>query len=373
MAEWTDRFKELTDSTHTEQAIWWLNGYWAEGADGYAEDIWKITHHFIEMDLGRPLLYGGKMAEYKEGCDLDEMKSHRIMEALGETCTVLELRKRLKKLDIDNNKRMALSEYLLDRYNKTPLELVKAPQGDVDPAELAAAIKACDEAGAALDQAAADAEAAHAAVLASNLAAGAAATAKDEADAAAAAAAESLQAAEAAEAKVRAAEAELQSAIDEIEGLEKAKQDKIDKCNKIIDDPSTGIVKKGRAVQERDATLAEDPMPLRKAKLTQKASLRKVAKARAVAEEETAKSAAAKQAADDAAVAAASAKQAAEEAAAASVAAKEQADKAKAEAEESVKSAEATLELLKSKGGGSPQGKLWWMSRVMTEKKKYMR
>lgn len=108
-----------------------------------------------------------------------------------------------------------------------------------------------------------------------------AATAKGEAQAA-------LVEAEQAEDVVKAAEAELQAAVEEIEGLEKAKTDKIAKCQAIIDDASVGNVKKTRAVQEKEQTLYEDPLPLRKAKITQGAALKKVTKARKLAEEKTA-------------------------------------------------------------------------------------
>lgn len=359
MADWKAKFGEITALTHTEQAIWWLNGFWEEGAKDYAEDIWKMTHQFIECQIDGPILYGNKKQEIKEDSDLDEFKSHRILEIMGEVLTVVALRKKLCALDLDNNKRMAISEYLLDKYSKTPQELVKAPQGDVDPAELAACSAACDAASAALDQASADNEAASAALTASTAAAKHAAEEKTTADAA-------LAKAEAAEAAVKAAEAELQAALDEIAALELAKQTLIDKCQAIIDDPATGAVKKGRAVQEKEQALCEDPLPLRKAKITQGAALKKVEKARKVCEAETAASAAA-------AASAAKAKEEADAAEAEAVKTKATAEAAEAAAEKALAEAQKALDDLKSKGGGSPQGKLWWMERLLTEKKKYSR
>lgn len=298
---WEAKFSELTSKTHTEQGIWWLNGFWEDGAKQYAEDIWKCVHQFIECQIDGPVLYGSKKQDFKEGCDLDEFKAHRILEIMGETMTVVALRKRLSALDIDNNKRMAISEYLLDKYKKTPAQLVNSPQSDTDPAELKRCQDACEAAGAALD-----------------------------------AASVALEACQKAEAEVKQAEAELQASLQEIATLEKAKQDKINACQKIIDDPATGAVKKGKAVQEKEQTLAEDPLPLRKAKITQAAALKRTEKARKVCEEETAKSAAAKKA-----------------------------------AEAALKVAEEALQKMKSKGTGSPQGRLWWMERVLTEKKKF--
>lgn len=357
MADWEEKFGKICEMTHSEQGIWWLNGFWEDGAKDYAEDMWVTVHQFIECQLGEPVRYGTKMQEFKEGCDLDELQSHRILEIMGETMTVLALRKRLKELDLDNNKRMALSEYLLDKYKKKPAELVVAPQGDVDPAELARCQEACDSASAALDQASADAQAAAAALKASQAAAAEAASAKTQAD-------EALAKAQAAEEAVKKAEAELQASLDEIAALEKAKQDLIDKCQKIIDDPNAGAVKKGRAVQEKEQTLCEDPLPLSRAKITQKAALKKVEKARKLCEEETAKSAAAAKAAAEAKEAADAAEQEAEST-------KATAEAAQAAAEVALKEAQSQLDALKSKGGGSPQGKLWWMERLLAEKKKY--
>lgn len=360
MADWQAKFGEITGLTHSEQGIWWLNGFWEEGAKDYAEEIWKIVHHFIECQIDGPVLYGSKKQEFKEDSDLGELKSHRILEVMGETMTVVALRKRLKELDLDNNKRMAISEYLLDKYKKTPQELVKAPQGDVDPAELARCQDACDTASSALDSASAGAEAAATALSASQAAATAATEAKTTSDTA-------LAEAEKAEAEVKQAEAELQAAIDSIEALEKEKKDKIDKCQGIIDDPNMGTVKKGRAVQEKEQILCEDPLPLRKAKITQTAALKKVEKARMVAEARTA-------AAADAAAAAAKAKEEADEAEKQAIAAKEAAEAAKVAAEEAFLEAQKALDALKSKGGGGvPQGKLWWMERILNEKKKFSR
>jgi len=323
-----DEFSKICSLTHTEQGQYWLNGFWKEGAEDYKEEIWNIVHSFIECQLGKKKLYGRRVEQFEEGCDLDEFKSHRILELMGETSTVLALRKRLEKLDIDNNKRMALSEYLLDKYQKTPKALCDAPQGDLDPELLAAAQGACDSAAAALDKA------------------------KDEADQAVkakAAAEQALAEAEAAEAAVKQAEAELQASIDEIEKLEKEKADKIEKYQKIIDDPTKGAVKKGQAVQQKEALLAEDPMPIRKAKITQKAALRKVNKARKKAEEQTRLST---------------------EAAEAAAQAKVEADEAAVAAEQALADAQNELEKLKKKGG-TPMGKIWWMERELEEKRKF--
>lgn len=313
---WKKDFEELTARTHSEQGIWWLNGFWKEGAEEYKEDIWTIVHQFIECQLDRPVRYGSKPDVFTEGTSLDEFKSHRILEIMGETLTVVALRKRLKHLDIDNDNMMAISEYLLDKYKKNPEELTSAPQGDVDPAELAAAQDACDKA-----------------VEALSFASDELAKAKRTKEEAAVALAE-----------VQAAEAELEASIAEIHQLEEEAKAYIEKRQAIMDDPNSGNVKKGRAAQEKAQAEAEDPLPLRKAKITQKAALRRVEKARKLAE-----------------VADAAATQA-----------KADAEAAEAAAEQALVEANQALETLKKKGG-TPLGKIWWMERVMQEKRKYMK
>jgi len=353
-AEWAAAFAALCQKTHREQAIWWLNGSWNEPGSNsgqkIAPDVWKIAHVFLEVD-GTPVLYGGKMKEFKENCDLDEFKAHVALEKLGEVMTVQQLRKHLQALDIDNNKRMSLSEYLLNKYKRTPEWLVNAPQGNVDPAKLKAAEDSFAAANEALDQAAADAATAAEALAAAEQSAKLAAEALAEAQAAAAAAAAALAAAqaaaaaaaaalaeaqqsaadaaeakrvadhakaeadkaaeaaasaltrsnqaaaaaaeakatadkraqeaagllavqEAAEKALREAAAELAAARADLEAQEKARADKIKELEAIAEG-SGGAATKGKAKNEIAQLKGEDPMPLRKAKITLAAAQKK--------------------------------------------------------------------------------------------------
>jgi hypothetical protein len=54
----------------------------------------------------------------QNGNELDEFQAHKFLESLGESLTVVEMRERLRKIDLDFNKRVALIEYLTVRYNK---------------------------------------------------------------------------------------------------------------------------------------------------------------------------------------------------------------------------------------------------------------
>lgn len=369
---WKAKFADACQLTFSEQAKFWLNGFWQDGAEGDAEEIWELAHKFIECDLGEPVRYGSRMKEYKETCDLDELKSHVVLEWLGNVLTIVELRKRLKKLDIDNNKRMALLEYLLDKYDRTPEALMAAPQPDVDPAVLQAAQDAFAAAGEALYLASSEKKAAQAA-------AAEAARRLAQSEAASVEAAEALvmaekakQEAEVAHAKQEAAEAEVQAAVDEITALEKARSDKLAKLDAIINDSSIGQVKRARSANEKEQLLGEDELPLRKAKITQKAALKRVAVATAAAANVLHR-------ADAAKAASAKAKSAADQAEAVSKEAKAAADRAAIAAEKAheaaivaEKEAEAKLEEIKN-SSGPPWGPIFWMERTLKEKKKFMK
>jgi len=286
--DWAPKFKEITNSSFTDQAIWFLNGFWNDGLDKQAEKMWTWVQLCIEIDTGKPKLYGNRTADVKEGCDLDELKAHVFLEKMKETLTVVELRKRLKALDIDNNNRMALAEYMLDAFKKTPQQLVNAPQGDSDPQKLAAAQAACQAAG------------------------------------------DALADATAAEAAAKQAQAEVAAALAEVHAQEKTYNDKLAALEAAANDSSLGGVKQGKAKNELAQLKGEDPMPLRKAKLTLTAALKKAEKATTAAQEKL------------------------------------------AAAEAAFAEAERQLEAVKKAGGGAAKGRIWWMERELAEKKKYM-
>lgn len=425
---WEKGFADLCKKTHTEQAIWWLNGFWHEGAEAEQENIWKFAHNFIEIESGQKVLYGSKKRKgIEEKCDLDEMQAHRFLEEIGETLTVKELRARLKKLDIDSNNRLALSEYLVSKYQKDPAALVDSNQGGVPPEVMEAAQKEADKASELLnsaieasDEAKATATAATKASVEAGKALALAEKSAQEAkdaleksnkaaeEAAAAQATAEQQAAEAAEAtklqeevleKANAVKAEVKAGAEALEAQEKAYNDKIAKLEAKANDSSLSTVKRGSFVAKLAALRSEDPLPLRKAKITQNAALKKQKKitkkvkkqteaTRKKQEEADAAAAAAKKSREEADVAAADsaqAKQEADDAADASAKAKQEADDAKHTAEEAeAKAAEAvdaaqaaftvcsqTLEELKN-DDSPPNGAIWWMGRIMTEKEKYM-
>jgi len=296
-------WSEIVTKKYADQAVWFMNGFWSE-VEPHAEEIWKWVQLFAELDQDKK----------SEGCELDEFWSHKFLESLGQTMTVIEMREKFRTIDVDFNKRMSLTEYLAYHFKKSIQEVIDAPQGDnqeeieIAQAAVDAAQKAVDEMVARLDEAKAASDAA-----------------------------------EAAAAPYRAAVAENEKALEELHAQEKAYQDKKESLEKTKNDMSIGVVRRNKAANELDQLLSEDPLPLRKAKINQEATVRKMEKAAKPFNEASAKA----------------------------TAAKEVAEAAVAEAEKMLQAAVDSLNEAKKKGGVA-HGSIWWMERSLEEKRKYM-
>jgi len=312
-----DAWKALVSRTHTEQAIWWLNGFWNE-LEGEADEFWNMVHIIIEIECGREKRYGRLKWEEKEGCDLDQFQSHRFLEKMGATLTVKELRAKVKNLDVDSNKRLALSEYLADKYSKTIQEIANAPQGGQAAQDaLDAAAKKVHDATELLNQTTEKAE-----------------IAKVQLD-------EAKKARESSDQTKK----QLEEVLKDVEREEKIRDDKIQKLkDKISDDKRYSAMKLNTFRNELAQIEGEDPLPLRKAKLTSKAMVKKSKKALKKCNKEEKKC---------------------EELNAELESLKDKAAIALEEAQEALTS-------LKENGDGIAHGQVWWMERELNERKKYM-
>jgi len=300
-AEQAQAWGEIVSKKYADQAIWFLNGFWEE-VQGDAEKIWGYAELFAELDE----------AKKADGNELDEFWSHKFLERIGRTMTVIKMREEFRTIDVDFNKKMSMTEFLGYTYHKTIQQIIDAPQGDnheqieeaqkqveaaqkaveemvaklQDATEKAAAAKAAAEeatrASEAADAAAADATAKS---DAANAAAADATAKSNEADAKAADATAKAEAAqkasdeaEAVAAPYRKAVAENEAALEELRAQEKAFADKKaalehEKVN------GASLVKRSKAANELDQLLAEDPLPLQRAKINQGATVRKMEKA----------------------------------------------------------------------------------------------
>mmetsp|Transcript_6808 Transcript_6808/g.19267 ORF Transcript_6808/g.19267 Transcript_6808/m.19267 type:complete len:327 (+) Transcript_6808:139-1119(+) len=314
MADDKQKWNDLVAKDHRDQAVWFLNAFWNDGLRQDAEKVWAWVQEFEKLA--------------KEGdstnCDLDEFVSHRFLEKQGSAVTVLKLRATLQELDVDKNKRMAISEFLLFHYKKNWRDLVLAPQGDPEEVEKAQAM--VDEANRALDDVMQKLD--EQKVLAESL---------------------KVSEAKAKEAEAVAAKAveELKVAVREVEEQEAAYKNKCDTLKKKSEEG--GVVSRNRAKNELEQLLGQDPLPLRQAKLTAEAAVRKSEKARKAAEAE-AENCAKK---------------------------REEAEEGAARLEVSVKEAEgkrdealAFLDRVKASGAGA--GQVWMMQRALYERQQYL-
>jgi len=272
------KFKAISGKVYVDQAKWYLNAFWTDGGETDAEEVWTTAHKFIELDPKK-----------KKGNELDHVLSSHYLQGLGKPLTALELKEELRRIDVDANGMMALVEYLLFKYKKLVTPCVNNPQGSLDKeaqAQLEAAQAKVDE----LTKAVADEQEAEAKV-------------------------------KAAEAEARAADAELKRQQDELNN----KMAELDAKTK---NQSLGQVARNKAVQELAQLRGQDPLPLRRAKITQEAAVRRLEQARKIQEDKTRL------------------------------------------VEKAFNEAMALLQELK-KRAAAPMGSIWWMEREVKEAKKY--
>eukprot|EP00007_Cunea_sp_BSH-02190019_P008897 CAMPEP_0174236788 /NCGR_PEP_ID=MMETSP0417-20130205/5861_1 /TAXON_ID=242541 /ORGANISM="Mayorella sp, Strain BSH-02190019" /LENGTH=375 /DNA_ID=CAMNT_0015315481 /DNA_START=15 /DNA_END=1142 /DNA_ORIENTATION=+ len=352
-ADDNEKLNQLISFTHSQQAIWFLNAFWELGLDKEAETFWRYVQEMVAIDI----------ENRENGNSLDEVEAHRFLEKLGETLTVLALRANLRKSgalgEKERPKRVPITHYLLYKYADAIdgvdyHQLVNASQGD-NSAEIAKAQAMLNEVNAAFqvaDQRAS--EAAHAlneAVSREN------AAREREAEAQAA-----EHEAKVAEAPFKAAQEELEAALADLKAQEDSYNGKTAELKKQSEEG--GVVSRNRAKVQLDAHLAEDPLPLRRAKLTLEAARKKAEKARAPFEAATKIAEAARAEASASAQKAASARAAADSA-------KQAADAALAEAQRQVEEAQAYLDEVKNQPGCA-HGAVWWMNRALEERRRYM-
>jgi len=193
-----------------------------------------------------------------DGNDLDEFCSHKLLETFERALTVIAMREALRQIDLDSNGRMSAIEYFVWKFKRPIPETVNAPQGTSPE----------------------------------------------------------LEAAKQRFAEVEHALKECLAAIDDLKKQETEYKKKCDDAEEKSNNPRLSTVLKSKAAAELAQLKAEDPLPLRKAKITQEAASRRLQK---VFDE-----------------------------------------------------AKAALEELKRNGKGLGNGTLWWMDRELIETAKYL-
>jgi chromosome segregation ATPase len=357
-----DRSKlhQICDLSYKGQAVWWLNAFW-DSYQGEAEKLWAYVEKANEIDL----------EHHDQGSGLDELNAHRLLEIFDETLTVREMRTQLRSVgaigEKERPKLVPLAHLLLARYKSDWHHFVNAPQGASEEIEKAQAqLDACKAAFQESNEKASQAAQALNAAQSAENAAHAAAEAAAQREQASKAAAADLAAKEE---ELRAAQAELDAALAEVKAQEDAYNAKTEELKRKSEEG--GVVSRNRAKNELAQHLAEDPLPLRRAKITAEAAAKRNERAVKAAAE-------AKVAAEQATIEAGKAREAAEAAAAQASAARAASEQAKAAADAALAAAEAALveaekylaEISATAGDG--KGALWWIERELHEQRKYL-
>jgi len=341
-----NKFKQLSAKTYNDQSIWFLNAYWSDFGQKEAEKIWAYKHLADKLDLQNGA----------GGSALDELNAHRFLEHFKETLTVREMREVLRNSGVTEKfSNVPIVHILIALYKADWRFVVNAPQGD-NKEEIEKAQRMLEQVQALFQESERKASEAAAALRAAEAA---------ESDARNKEAQAKTQEAESKKREIEAQQAkqELEVALADLKAQEDAYAQKIKEIQSRIDTAS-GIVAQNKAKAELAQHLNEPTLPLRKARITQEAAVKKADRAR--------------QAAADAAVAATNARRAAEtstaqavEARKKSAQAKEAAERAMDAARAKVDEAEAFLQEVKSKPGNA-QGALWWIERELHEAKAFL-
>jgi hypothetical protein len=347
-----EKIKEFNQLSYKEQALKFLNIYWdreplvLKDSPDLLEEVWNTKAEFVKLDKSNG----------EEGKELSEFDAHRILEKFGSTMTVQQFRKVFQDIDVDHDHQMSLLEYLIFKHQASWKTVANAPvsnsskvnqaQQYVSEAqkELQNALTACEKAKEELA-----------------LALDANRKASDEESKAL----EKEASAKEAEEEVNKAKLANEESLNEVKRIEKEKEDRIKELEEKSTDQSLGIVKRNRAKAELEQAKQEDSLPLRKAKISQEAAVRRLNKAVKTAASETAIATEARRLASEAKELSIVAAKKSEEAKTASETAVEVAEKA-------FQDAEKFLEEVKSKFSGSSEGSLWWMDRELAEAKRYL-
>eukprot|EP01101_Sappina_pedata_P003480 TRINITY_DN1383_c0_g1_i3.p1 TRINITY_DN1383_c0_g1~~TRINITY_DN1383_c0_g1_i3.p1 ORF type:complete len:317 (-),score=168.69 TRINITY_DN1383_c0_g1_i3:79-1029(-) len=298
-----EKLKSLSNKTYKQQAVWFLNGFWhIHSAE--AEKVWSGVQKLVSLDLQNGA----------EGTNLDELQMHRFLESFQETMTVKEMRDNLRSTGAieGNSKAFPITYYYIYKYGVDWHKLVHAAQGDNQ--------KEIDEAQNMLNQVQ---------------------NALQESQKAVEDSKQKIAESKAKAAESKVAQAELEVALAEVKKQEDEFNNKTNDLKRKSEEGS--VVQQNKAKNELAQHLASDPLPLRKAKITLEAAVKK---------------------SDRAFKAAISAGNAAEEA-------KKSAEEAVEKTQVKYEEAENYLKEVKSKPG-SAAGQIWWMERELHEAKKYI-
>jgi chromosome segregation ATPase len=352
----SEKLADLSSKSYKEQSVWFLNSFWDQFAKNEAEKIWNYQSQMNLLDPNKT-----------EGCSVDEFQAHRFFEKNNETMTVQEMRDNLRKTGAITGtlKLVPLTHILIFKYKVDWKVLVNSAQGSRE--EIIKAETLLREVGAAFEEANARAAEAQSTEAEAKRTATEATKRDEEAKATENEAKKREAYAIEQEAPFKAAQEEVDRALSDVKSQEETRDKKTEDLTRKSSEG--GVVAQNKAKAELAQHLAEDPLPLRKAKITLEAALKKAEKARAPFEAATQQAQAARAAASEAAKQASTARAAAEQAAKQAQIAREKSEKALDAARVRLEEAEAYLKEVKTR---MPHGRSWWIEKELAEKRKFL-
>jgi len=354
------KFSSLSKLKYRDQAVWFLNGFWGDGVDGEVSNkVWDYTKKFVALDLLGPTHKG------EEGNELDQFWSAKFLEDMDTALPAIQRKEALRSIDQDSNGKMSLIEYLVWKYKKGVKETAEAPQGD-NTAAIKRAQEAVHQVATQMAECEEKIEAQKRAKEENDRAKSANDKAKEANDSAISANDKAVAELKQAERALQLAERELADAIADLKRQEDEFKNKCDSLDAKSKDQSSPLVQRSKAANELAQLKGEDPLPLRKAKITQEAALRKVQKQKKAAEEARLVTEHKGRELEEASRKLEDARRKLEQAARELERAIRELEQAYASLETKMAEAQQELEEIKNKPGGG-KGALWWLQRELFE------
>lgn len=253
----------LRKKCYKEQALWFLNSLPSEMLKNIdlCEEVWKAHKTCSSLDK-----------DSERGCMLDEFSAHRLLESCDDACTVRELRNFLITIDPDRTMgKFSLLEFLIYKYDVDWREVVNAEQC-FDWQAQKEAQQSFDRAKCALDI---TVDAMRNAKKEAQMLESAEIKAANEEDNASKAA----EISRLAEIELSQAKEEAALTLSELKKQEDLIREKKTGLKTRASDDTLGVVKRNKAKAELAILFSEDPLPLRRARISEEHAIKKCTKA----------------------------------------------------------------------------------------------
>lgn len=111
-------FNEVNGLNYKDQCLYFINAFWDAGlGENDPDQIFDIYSIFVEVDN----------VSGADGSELDTVHAMKLFETMGSGLSMIQLKKKLKAVDANNNGKMSAVEFLLDRFGRSVEDLMARP------------------------------------------------------------------------------------------------------------------------------------------------------------------------------------------------------------------------------------------------------